>query len=200
MAPVQKGRFTADVSSLGDEVVVFLIGMRINKPWKVRAWWPVFVAMPKMLKYLDQHPDKGLLGYEQAFFPAPMIVQYWRSFEDLARFARDRDDPHLEPWRQFNRRIGGSGDVGIWHETYRVRTASLETVYGNMPPHGLAAATAAVPVTAGARIGCRSDRRHRHRRSSRAGLLTRSGCREHQVAQAIPRRPGGCEARAVCAV
>ena len=36
MAQVQKGRFTADTSSLGDEVVVFLIGMRINKPWKVR--------------------------------------------------------------------------------------------------------------------------------------------------------------------
>ena len=52
MAGVQKGRFTADVDSLGDEVVVFLIGMRINKPWKVRDWWPVFVAMPKMLKYL----------------------------------------------------------------------------------------------------------------------------------------------------
>ena len=52
MAAVQKGRFTADVSSLGDEVIVFLIGVRINKPWKVRAWWPVFVAMPKMLKYL----------------------------------------------------------------------------------------------------------------------------------------------------
>jgi hypothetical protein len=158
MARVQKGRFTADVSSLGDDVTVFLIGMRINKPWKVRAWWPVFVAMPKMLQYLAQHPEKGLLGYQQAFLPSPIIVQYWRSFEDLARFARDRDDPHLEPWRQFNRRIGDSGDVGIWHETYRVRTADIESIYGNMPPHGLAAATAAVPIgrgrdSAAARIG-----------------------------------------------
>ena len=30
MPQVQNGRFTADVSSLGDEVIVFLIGMRIN--------------------------------------------------------------------------------------------------------------------------------------------------------------------------
>ena len=158
MAQVQKGRFTADTSSLGDEVVVFLIGMRINKPWKVRAWWPVFVAMPKMLRSQVQQPDKGLLGFEQAFLPSPILVQYWRSFEDLARFARDRDDPHLEPWRQFNRRIGRSGDVGIWHETYRVSTANIETVYGNMPPYGLAAATTSVPVgpgrnSAAARIG-----------------------------------------------
>jgi hypothetical protein len=48
--------------------------------------------------------------------------------------------------------------VGIWHETYRVRTADIESIYGNMPPHGLAAATAAVPIgrgrdSAAARIG-----------------------------------------------
>jgi len=158
MPHVRNGRFTADVSSLGDEVIVFLIGMRINKPWKVHSWWPVLVAMPNMLKHLEEHPEKGLLGYQQAFFPSPLLVQYWRSFEDLERFARDHDDPHLEPWRQFNRRIGRSGDVGIWHETYRVMTRNIETIYGNMPPHGLAAATAMSPVRAGhesaaARIG-----------------------------------------------
>lgn len=158
MADIHKGRFTADVSTLGDEVVVFLIGMRINKPWKIFTWWPVFVAMPKMLAYLSQHPEKGMLGYEQALFPSPILVQYWRSFDDLARFARDRDDPHLEPWRQFNKRVGSSGDVGIWHETYRVSTANIETVYGNMPPFGLAAAIAITPIrrgrdSAAARIG-----------------------------------------------
>ena len=149
MAAVQKGRFTADVSSLGDEVVVFLIGMRINKPWKVKAWWPVFTAMPKMLKYLVENPDKGLLGFEQAFLPSPILVQYWRSFEDLARFARDADDPHLEPWRQFNRRIGRSGDVGIWHETYRVRAGEYECVYSGMPLHGLAKASSMVDAVGG---------------------------------------------------
>ena len=158
MADVRKGRFTADASSLGDEVIVFLIGMRINKPWKVKTWWPVFVAMPKMLKYLEEHPEKGMLRYEQAILPSPLMVQYWRSFDDLARFARDRDDPHLEPWRQFNRLVGASGDVGIWHETYRVSTANIETIYGNMPPFGLGAATEAVPISRGrdsaaARIG-----------------------------------------------
>ncbi len=158
MANVQKGRFTAEVSAVGGEVVVFLIGMRINKPWKIGTWWPVFVAMPKMLAYLRQHPEKGMLGYEQALFPSPLVVQYWRSFDDLARFARDRDDPHLEPWRQFNKRIGSSGDVGIWHETYRVSTTNVETVYGNMPPYGLGAATALIPIkrgrdSAAARIG-----------------------------------------------
>jgi len=149
MATVQNGRYTADVSSLGDEVVVFLIGMRVNKPLKVHLWWPVFAAMPKMLRYLAEHPEKGLLGYQQALVPSPIVVQYWRSFDDLDRFARDKDDPHLEPWRRFNRRVGRNGDVGIWHETYRVSTANIETIYGNMPVFGLAAACGSTPVRRG---------------------------------------------------
>jgi len=155
MSKVHAGRFTADVDH---DMVVFLIGLRINRPWKVRKWFPVFGAMPKMLAHLERHPEKGLLGYTSAFLPSPIIVQYWRSFEDLQRFARDTDDPHLEPWRRYNREIGKSGDVGVWHETYRVSRDSYEAIYANMPVVGLAAATAHAPVgrrgdTAGDRLG-----------------------------------------------
>ena len=157
MAGILKGRYTADVSRLGDEVVVFVIGMRINKPLKVGLWWPVFTAMGRMLKYLAERPEKGLLAYRVSAMPL-FVVQYWRSFDDLERFARNNDDPHLEPWRRFNRKVGKSGDVGIWHETYRVKTTDIETVYGNMPPIGLGAASALVPIrrgkdSAAARIG-----------------------------------------------
>ena len=162
MADIRNGRYMADTSNLGDELVVFLIGMRVNRPLRVAKWWPVFVAMPKMLRYLEQHPEKGLLGYRQAVLPSPLLVQYWRSFADLNRFARDAEDPHLEPWREFNRRVGSSGDVGIWHETYRVATNSIETIYGNMPPSGLGRITGVIPVrrgrdSAAARIGAAQD-------------------------------------------
>ncbi len=63
MAEVLKGRHTADVSRLGDEVVVFIIGMRINKPFKLGLWLPVFKAMGTMLKYLSGRPEKGMLAY-----------------------------------------------------------------------------------------------------------------------------------------
>ncbi|MGF1598424.1 MAG: monooxygenase family protein [Acidimicrobiales bacterium] len=33
-----------------------------------------------------------------------------------------------------------TGDVGIWHETYIEPRERIETLYGNMPPYGLAAA------------------------------------------------------------
>jgi hypothetical protein len=149
MADNRNGRYTADVTNLGDELVVFLIGVRVNRPLQIRKWWPVFTAMPKMLRYLEKHPEKGLLGFRQALLPSPILVQYWRSFADLERFARDSDDPHLEPWRAFNRQVGGSGDVGIWHETYRVPTSSIETIYANMPPSGLGRIAGVVPVQRG---------------------------------------------------
>ncbi len=86
-----------------------------------------------MLKYLTAHPERGLLGYETMGFAS---VQYWRSFEHLEAFAKDTDDPHLEAWRKFWKRIGGSGRTGIWHETYLVRDGEYEAIYGNMPPRG----------------------------------------------------------------
>jgi len=148
MAKGLNGRYMADVSQFGDEIVIFMLGIRFNNPWKVRLWWPVITAMPKMVDYLEEHPEKGLLGCRTSYLP-PLVEQYWRSFSDLERFARNADDPHLEPWRQFNRRVGKSGHVGIWHETYRVKTSDIETAYGNMPPNGLGAVSAMLPVTRG---------------------------------------------------
>jgi hypothetical protein len=155
VAKVFPGRYTAQMD---EEFVVFLIGMRVNKPWKVNRWWPVASAMPKMLRTLDEHPELGCLGYQSWFGRTTLLVQYWRDFDSLDRFARDKDLPHLEPWRRFNKAVQDSGDVGIWHETYRVNAGAYEAVHGNMPAFGLAAATSHVPValkahTAAARIG-----------------------------------------------
>ena len=132
MTAINPHRLTAE---LDGDFVVFLIGMRINRPWNVHKWLPVFLAMPKMLKELEQRPDSGFLG---ATMGLPVIVQYWRSFEDLEAYARDRNSAHWPAWVAFNKRIGGSrGDVGIWHETYRVAAGQYEAVYSGMPAFGL---------------------------------------------------------------
>ncbi len=143
MAKAFPVRYTAQAD---DDFVLFLVGMRVNKPWKVNRWWPVASATPKMLRTLGQHPELGCLGYQSWFGRTTLLVQYWRDFDSLDRFARDKELPHH------------SGDVGIWHETYRVNAGAYEAVYGNMPVFGLAAATTHVPVgrkahTAAARIG-----------------------------------------------
>ena len=149
---------------MNGDFVVFLIGARINRPLKIHKWLPVAIAMPRMLRVLDEHPELGCLGYQQWFGRTTGMVQYWKDFESLDRFAREQDLPHLEPWRRFNRAVRDSGDVGIWHETFRVRAGEYEAIYGNMPIFGLAAATAHVPIavkgqSAAARIGVSVDER-----------------------------------------
>lgn len=150
---VYSGRYTAKTD---EPFVVFLIGMRVNQPWQVRKWMSVASAMPPMLKTLYANAEeKGFLGGEQFFrlFPlTTMMVSYWRSFEDLERFARSPADPHLAAWQDFMRQVGKDGSVGIYHETYQVQPGQYECIYGNMPQFGLAAATQHV------RVARKSDR------------------------------------------
>ncbi len=120
MASVVNSRRTSD---LGDReaVVVFLIGMRVNRPWEFWRWMPVLAAMPRMILELAKDPSRGLLGRPRTFISGRvvMVVQYWNSFEDLERYARDPKAQHLPAWRAFNRRVRDNGSVGIFHETYR---------------------------------------------------------------------------------
>lgn len=155
--PTYHGRHGVNIEG---DFVVFLIGMRINKPWKIHRWWPVFKAMPPMIRELSRDPDSGLLGVTKGMLGGgPALVQYWRSFDDLERFARNPDAHHLAAWRAFNQRVRASGDVGFWHETYRVRAGEYEAIYGNMPRIGLASAADHKPLeptsTAAQRIGAR---------------------------------------------
>ncbi len=125
-------RMTANIEG---DFVVFLIGMRINKPWKVHKWLPVFSAMPRMLSELDANPELGCLHH---IFGLRVIVQYWRSFDQLEAYAKARDNEHLPAWAAFNQSLSKCrGDVGIWHETYQVRAGEYETVYSGMPEWGV---------------------------------------------------------------
>jgi hypothetical protein len=142
------------------DFVVFLIGMRINKPWQPQRWGPVLAAMKPMVDELRAQPEAGLLGaHLGVMFGGPMLVQYWRSFAQLEAYARDADARHLPAWTRYNRRIRGTNAVGVYHETYRVAAGAYEAVYVDTPPMGLAAAGEHVPVgsasTAARRLGLR---------------------------------------------
>jgi len=142
---VRAGRYVAD---LDHDVVVFIIGMRINKLHAPHKWLPVFAAMPKMITELMKEPELGLLARPRTFVSGRTVLlhQVWSSFDKLDAYARDRDAEHLPAWRAFNRKIRDDGSVGIFHETYLVGPGRCETVYGNMPPFGLGAALGARPA------------------------------------------------------
>lgn len=141
MAATINRRMTASIEG---DFVVFLIGMRINRPWKIHKWLPVAAAMPKMLRELFKKPESGFLGAESNPF---LVVQYWRSFEQLEAYAKDTSQSHFPAWVNFNKKVRSNGDVGIWHETYLVRAGEYECIYNNMPPYGLGKATKLIPVS-----------------------------------------------------
>ena len=135
MATVSHRRVAAE---LDGSFVLFLIGVRINRPWKPWSWLPVVTAMPAMLAELARQPDLGLLHARTHFgFPDTSVVQYWRSHAHLQAYAQARDKAHLPAWHAFNKRVGTNGDVGIWHETYLIAPGASEAIYVNMPPYGL---------------------------------------------------------------
>ncbi len=128
------------------DFVVFLIGMRINRLWKIHKWLPVASAMPKMLKELSQKPESGFLGFQILGGIPPVTLQYWKSFEHLEAYAKDRNSQHYPAWKDFNKKIKSNGDVGIWHETYKVKAGEYECVYNNMPKYGLGKIGELVPA------------------------------------------------------
>ncbi|WP_190812526.1 DUF4188 domain-containing protein [Saccharopolyspora pogona] len=169
------GRFTAPADR---DIVVFLLGARINTLTAVRSWAPVIAGFRRMMRELRTDPDSGLLGH--LVLPRPprllTVVQYWESPEKLYAYAADPDQQHRPMWTDFYRRTKAAGDhIGIWHETYIVPAGFHESVYVNMPRFGLGKAIGSAPID---------------RRTDRAADRLR-GTRPNRGQQISPSRPGG---------
>lgn len=152
---VHAGRFTADFDQ---SLVIFIIGMRINHFHKIGKWLPVARSMGPMIEELAADPESGFLGAEslRKDWRTVLLIQYWRDFESLERYARDREQRHWPAWTAFNKAIGSDGTVGIFHETFAVSRGAYEVIYGNMPLFGLGKIAGLVPAT-----GSRNEARSR---------------------------------------
>src|ERR1700686_3769309 len=144
MAEIIQQRMYASVEG---DFVVFLIGMRVNRWWKIHKWWPVAMAMPRMIKELYANPSPGFRGAQMGFGNPTIMVQYWTSFDALDAYAKNPNQTHLPAWAAFNRRAARNGDVGIWHETFQVHASEYESIYNNMPRFGLGRVGELLPAT-----------------------------------------------------
>lgn len=151
------------------ELVVFHIGMTINKWWRPDQWMPLMSDMPKMLRELSTDPDSGLLGFTMLLGArGPYLVQYWSSLDKLYTYASAPAQEHRPAWTRFNKRARTvPGAVGIWHETHVVERA--ETIYVATPPMGLPRATETVPIAS------RHDRARARVADGRTGAATPAG-------------------------
>lgn len=144
MAKIHPGRLAAQMDG---DFVVFIIGMRVNQLWAIHKWWPAARAMPRMLRELFQRPELGLLHAEYfVSWRNGMVLQYWRSYDQLHAYAHARDKEHLPAWIAFNHATRGNTAVGVYHESYLMTPGTYETIYVNMPLFGLAKAGVAAPA------------------------------------------------------
>lgn len=105
--------------------------------------------MPRMISELYRQPELGFLHAESWFSRTIIMVQYWRSMDQLLAYAKNRNSEHLPAWQAFNKNIGTDGSVGIWHETYAASPGTYENIYINMPPFGLGRAGSTQVATGG---------------------------------------------------
>jgi hypothetical protein len=140
MTEIQPGRRTV---SPDEPMAVFLIGLRVNRWWRPDVWLPTMTAMGPMLAELYRDPDSGFLGHRTTLAAGgPLLVQYWRSADDVNRYARDTERRHRPAWSAFYRRARRSpGAVGIWHELYAVAGGAAHATYVDLPAVGLGAVT-----------------------------------------------------------
>ena len=134
-------------SRMDEGFVVFLIGMRINAWWKPWRWMPVAAAMPRMVAELSKKPELGFLGAESWFGRTTLMLQYWKTKEQLLAFASDRKATPFQASGPFYKTVVTDCDGGIWHETYVVAPGTYENIYVNMPTFGLGAVAGVTEAT-----------------------------------------------------
>jgi hypothetical protein len=138
-------------------LTVFLIGLRIHKPWKVGIVRQAAAAMPRMIVELERNKaaaERGEaehLGYlgsrSTVHLMATTMVQWWRSVEELYAYANAADHLHRPAWTEFYRVARADpGAVTIWHETYTVPAHGAESIYSGPKPLGLASIAGTIPV------------------------------------------------------
>ena len=122
-----------------EAVAVFLIGLRINRWHRPDAWLPALAAMRPMLAELYADPGSGFLGHRMTVAAGgPLLVQYWRTGDDVKRYARAGDHRHRAAWSAFYTRARKApGAVGLWHELYDVAPRAAHATYLDMPVRGL---------------------------------------------------------------
>ncbi len=150
-------------------LAVFLIGVRIHQPWRLRTIGAAVTAMPRMIIELERNraaaargedDDLGYLGSRTVVdLTGVTVIQWWRSTEDIYAYANSARHEHRGAWLDFYRAAATAPEaVTIWHETYAVAPGGAESVYAGPRPFGLANIAGTVPVgrrgeTARERIG-----------------------------------------------
>ncbi|QIM20404.1 DUF4188 domain-containing protein [Phycicoccus sp. HDW14] len=138
-------------------LTVFLIGLRVHKPWKWRIVQQAGAAMPRMITELERNKAAAARGEEESLgylgsrstvhLMATTMIQYWSSTEQLYAYANAADHTHRPAWTEFYKVAKDDPSaVTIWHETYSLADHGAESIYSGPKPFGLASVAGVIPV------------------------------------------------------
>ncbi|KAK3648760.1 hypothetical protein LTR56_001033 [Elasticomyces elasticus] len=145
--PDAEGNFSSKPAD--DDIVVFLIGTRVNHPMGLLA--PGFKDLgdmfTQMAKDCDDHAEEfGFLGMTSWISNGLrdtnnelLIVGYFRTPEGLHNFAHSKY--HTDAWAWWNTNHKTHPHLSIYHETYDVPKGHWETIYINSHPSHLGSAS-----------------------------------------------------------
>lgn len=136
-------------------LAVFLVGLRVHKPWRVDVVGPAVRAMPRMVLELERNRAAAARGEEESWGYlgsrstvhglGTTMIQWWRGVDALYAYANATPLEHRPAWLAFHRAARSDPTaVTIWHETYAVSAA--ESLYAGPAPFGLASIAGTVPV------------------------------------------------------
>ncbi|MBR7744522.1 DUF4188 domain-containing protein [Phycicoccus sp. BSK3Z-2] len=155
-------------------LALFLIGLRVHKPWHVRTVRAAGAPMGRMIAELERNrvaaargeaEDLGYLGSRTTLgLSGVTMIQWWRSTEQIYAYANAVQREHRPAWLAFYRAAADDPDaVTLWHETYDLADQGVESLYAGPRPFGLADLAGVVPArrrgeTARERLGGRVGR------------------------------------------
>lgn len=138
-------------------LALFLIGVRVHQPWKVRTVRRASSPMAGMIAELERNKAAAERGEEEHLgylgsrttidLGGPTVIQWWRSVEDIYAYANADSLRHRPAWLEFYQAAKDDPRaVTIWHETYTVPAGAVESIYSGPRPFGLARLAGVIPV------------------------------------------------------
>ena len=138
-------------------LAVFMVGLRLHRPWRVGIAGRAFWAMTRMIAELERNKaaaergEDDSLGYlgsrVSVHLSGVTVISWWRSTEDIYAYANSGRQEHRPAWLDFYRAAKADPEaVTIWHETYAVSPGGAESLYAGPRPFGLGAIAGTVPV------------------------------------------------------
>ncbi|KAK4139563.1 uncharacterized protein C8A04DRAFT_40625 [Dichotomopilus funicola] len=137
----------------GENVVVFLIGARLNHP--LGPFSPAAKGLDEQgmacnQDILDRAKELGCLGMttckgnEASSHNMFLSVFYFRDLEGLNRFAHD--PIHRRAWEWYEKECTAKGykHIGVFHEAFCVPKGAYESIYLNMQPTLMGTGNAAI--------------------------------------------------------